>query len=89
MFLTNIKSSDTIIKHAKHGGQKTALKKVDELWQINSNATLKILIKMVWFDHELEIQNKTKVNFWKANVFWNKIKHESLILAQDERWRRA
>ena len=41
-----------------------------------------------------KIQNKNQVKFWKANVFLNKSiklkhKYESLILAQDERWRRA
>ena len=55
-----------------------AYQAIYELWQINSNATLKILIKMVRFwPWVLEIQNKNQVKIWKANVFWTESKEVS------------
>ena len=60
-----------------------------EPWQINSNATLKILNKELFREQNLnkvnERLNLARVNFDQRS----KLKHESLILAQDERWRRA
>ena len=73
-------------------------------WQINSNAALKIPredeshkvdIKTLEYSErkkngggiwkeEATTQKTVARKFWQANF-----KHESLILAQDERWRRA
>ena len=64
-----------------------------EPWQIHSNATLK---DSKWIFQRTVTRITTQKNskpverLEDAREFWkDKLKHESLILAQDERWRRA
>ena len=91
----------------KHGQHKTP-------WQLNSNATLKILWEYSEWRQHLKNYNLDGYKnpkeiipkglfFQKRSFFGNEVsganvwmnlaiktfKHESLILAQDERWRRA
>ena len=88
-FLTNKKNCDQIIKLLAH---KKRIKK--DLWQLNNKTTLKILMNFSddFSKNQRTFFIRTVINKDKeasASWTWINIEHESLILAQDERWRRA
>ena len=65
-----------------------------DLWQLNNKTTLKILMNFSddFSKNQRTFFIRTVINKDKeasASWTWINIEHESLILAQDERWRRA